>query len=476
MNSWLEVLKPEEIEEIHAASLEVLEDVGVEFQLEEARAAFQAHGARVAGSRVYIPRLLIEQALTAAPERFLLEARNPARSVWIGGGETVFAPPAGCVYVQATGTARRSAVPADYIDLVRLVHQSTHYGTNGGGIVIPEGDFGSDEEKFAWLLLAGHWYSDKPQMGLNLGAKVSRLALDFSRMAFGGRPGCRILGTINPDSPLMFSPEMLASLLIYAREGQGLIVAPCSMAIATSPATLAGTLVVNNAEILAGLTLAQLVRPGTPVVYGNTSTIADMKTMAIALGAPELSLLVLGTAQMARRYRLPSRAGGSLTDAKEPDMQAGLESMLSLLSTVAGGVSIVMHAGGILDSFLTLSYEKLIIDEDTGGMAKRFQRGIEVNRETLALEAIADRGAGGNFLDHEHTLKHFRNEIWRPQLSDREVYQEGRDYQAYTLAKATQAWQKRLEGYSRPVLPEEVEREMLDFYHQRFGSEPVLDV
>lgn len=475
MNSWLEVLRPEEVGELNAATLEVLENVGVEFQLEEALAVFKAHGAKVEGSRVYLPRALVGRALTTAPERFLLEARNPARSVWIGGGQTVFAPPAGCVYVQAAGLSRQAAAARNYLELVRLIHQSLHYGTNGGGIVIPDDFFASDEERFAWMTLVGHWYSDKPQMGLSLSGEVSQLVLDLSRIVFAHKQGCHVLGTINPDSPLMYSPKMLESLFIYAQAGQGLIIAPCSMAMATSPATLAGTLVVNNAEILAGLTLTQLVQPGTPVVYGNTSTISDMQTMAIALGAPELSLLVLATAQLARHYRLPSRAGGALTDAKRPDMQAGMESMLSLLSTVAGGVSIVMHAGGILDSFLTLSYEKLILDEDTGGMVQRFREGIRVDRQTLALDTIADRGPGSHFLDTDHTLQHFRQELWRPQFSDREVFHAERDYQDYTLVRATQAWRDRLQSYTRPALPPDLERELLAFYQQRFGSEPILE-
>ncbi|KLU59801.1 trimethylamine methyltransferase (MTTB) [Peptococcaceae bacterium CEB3] len=473
MTPLLEVLEPKEVEKLHEATLRTLENVGVEFQLEEALEVFKTLGAAVKGSRVYIPRALVARALATVPERFCLEARNPDRSLWIGGGETVFAPPAGCVYVQAGGL-RREATPGDYLDLVRVINQSGHYGTNGGGIVIPGGTFGSDEERFAWLVLAGHWYSDKPQMGLNLGKQVSQDVLDISRLVFGDRLGCHVLGTVNPDSPLIYSTQMLESLFVYARGGQGLIIAPCSMAMATSPATLAGTLVVNNAEILAGICLAQFIRPGTPVVYGNTSTISDMQTMAISLGAPELSLLVLATAQLARFYRLPSRAGGALTDAKAPDIQAGMESMLSILATLAGEVSIVMHAGGILDSFLTLSFEKLILDEDAGGMAGRFRQGIRVDDETLALGTISERGPGAHFLDADHTLRHFRQEQWHPQLSDRETYRVERDYQTYILAKAEQVWRGRLQTYNRPVLSVESERRMLTFYQQRFGSEPFL--
>lgn len=470
----VEVLSLQEVEEIHAATVEVLETVGVEFHQDEALAVFRAGGARVEGTRVYLSRNLLTRALETVPERFFLEARNSERSVWIGGGDTIFAPPAGCVYVQEIGTARRLATQGDYSRLVRIIHQSPHFGTNGGGLVIPETPTLTDLEKFTWMVLAGYWYSDKPQMGLNFGAEISQAVLELSNLVFQGRPGCHVLGTVNPDSPLTFSEKMLDSLFLYTRAGQALIIAPCSMAMATSPTTLAGTLVLNNSEVLAGLTLAQLINPGTPMLYGNTSTISDMQTMAISTGAPELALLVSAVNQIARYYKLPSRTGGALTDAKTPDFQAGMESMLSMVTTVTGHTSVVMHSAGILDSFLTFSYEKLVMDEEIGGMARRFEKGLLINQDTLAIAEIRDRGPGSHFLDTDHTLQHFKKEFWRPELCDRQVYLPERDYNKYLLERAQKVWQDRVARYERPKLPDVVEQELLRYYWNKFNSKPEL--
>ncbi|WP_407306963.1 trimethylamine methyltransferase family protein [Desulfosporosinus sp. SB140] len=474
MNPLVEVLSRQEIEIIQASTVEVLESVGVEFHHDEALAILRSGGARVEGSRVYFPQALLPQVLEKAPERFLLEARNPERSVWIGGPSTVFAPPAGCVYVQDLDAVRRQAEQRDYFNLLRIIHQSSYFDTNGGGLVMPEIPGVSEQETFAWMVLAGCWYSDKPQMGLTMGGDIAQTSLEVSEIVFQGRPGCRLLGTVNPDSPLIYSEKMLESLLLYARAGQGLILAPCSMAMATSPTTLAGTLVQNNAEILAGIVLSQLINPGTPVVYGNTSTISDMKTMSIALGAPELALLVGAVNQLARYYKLPSRSGGALTDAKTADFQAGMESMLSMVSTVAAQTSVVLHSAGILDSFLTLSLEKLVLDEEIGGMARRFSQGLTINQDTLAVAEIRSRGPGGHFLDTNHTLNHFRQEFWNPRLCDRQPYAPKRDYQRLLLERSHKVWQDRIACYVRPALPEGVEQELRHYYRHKFGVEPEL--
>lgn len=471
----MEVLSLQEIEEIHAATVEVLETVGVEFQQDEALDVFKAGGARVEGSRVYLSQELLTRALDSAPRLFYLEARNSSRSIWIGGEGTVFAPPAGCIYVQEIGAARRLATQQDYIQLLRVIHQSPHFGMNGGSIVIPNTPSLMDLEKSAWMVLAGHLYSDKPQIGQTMRAETAQMALDMSNIVFQGQPGCHVLGIVNPISPLIFPETMLDSMFLYARAGQALVITPCSMAMATSPTTLAGSLVINNAEVLAGLTLAQLIQPGTPVVYGNTSTISDMQTMGIAIGAPELALIVSAANQLARYYELPSRTGGALTDSKTPDIQAGMESMLSMVATVTGHTSIVMHSAGILDSFLTLSYEKLVIDEEIGGMAQRFGRGLVVNRDTLAVAEIQAKGPGSHFLDTDHTLEHYRKEFWKPSLCDRQAYQPGRDYDQYLLKRAKKVWQDRIVSYKHPIMPLVIEQELLRYYRERFDSEPELD-
>lgn len=466
----LKVLSASEQEQVHRTSLDILETVGIEICLEEALALYQQGGAEVKGDRVYIRSSLVGAALAKAPRSFLLKARNPVNNVQIGMAEPVCAPPAGCVYISNYGEERRLASGDDYVALLKLLQVSGFYRTNGGGVVIPDLGLGIGQvEKYAWMVLAGHWYSDKPQMGFTVDAAIARECINISEIVFGAEPGCRVVGIINPDSPLRYPKEMLQSLLLFARAGQPLVFAPCSMAMTTSPATLAGTLALNNAEVLAGIVLAQLVNPGNPVVYGNTSTISDMQTMSIAIGAPELSLLAGAAAEMASFYHVPSRVGGALTDAKKTDYQAGMESMLSMLTALSSGASLVVHSGGIVDSFLTLSFEKLLLDEDLGGMASRISRGIEVNPESLALNVITEVGPGKDFLSTSHTLHHFRNEIFRPGVSDRHTFQAGRDYSNYLLDRARQEWRRRLASFQRPVLNPEIEVNLLEYYQRKFG-------
>ena len=206
------------------------------------------------------------------------------------------------------------------------------------------------------------------------------------------------LGLVNSLSPLGYGSEMLEALLVYARHRQPLVFAALSMAGSTGPITLAGVLVHQTAELLAGIVLAQLISPGTPVILGSTSTNLDMKTGGLAIGGPELSMMIEAHADLCRFYALPSRSGGALTDAHSPDAQAGYESMMSLLTTVNSGIDFVLHAGGILSSYLAFSPEKLVLDDEMCGMVRRFKQGIAVTPETLAYDVIAKVGSGGNYL------------------------------------------------------------------------------
>lgn len=472
MQPLIQLLKSQDIDLIHQSSLEILERSGVVFKNREALEVFRRHGAGVDGSRVRLPSKMVDQCLSSAPEKFVLKARNPARDVEIGGPAAACAPAAGCVFIMESGGLRRAATSRDYINLVKLIHGSPSLGLNGGGVVMP-GDL-KNEEKFAFMMLAALVLTDKPVMGFTLGGESSRHTLEMVDIAFGGSGGCQVMGTVNPDSPLVYDEGMIEGLMLFASRGQPVVIAPCSMAMATSPATCAGTLVLNNAEVLAGIVLAQLINPGTPVVYGNTSTISDMRTMNIALGAPELSILSSAAAQMARCYGLPSRVGGALTDAKAVDVAAGYQSMMSMYTTMASGASVVIHACGILDSFLTVSLEKFIVDEEITGMVVRFLRGMEVSPAAIGLETIIGVGPGSHFLDTDHTMEYFRKEFWQPVISDRHSFREGTDYSADMLNKARTQWEKRIGEYRRPDIDPGMEKDLIKYFVNSFGWSPFL--
>jgi len=225
-----------------------------------------------------------------------------------------------------------------------------------------------------------------------------------------------LLGFVNPVSPLTLAKETTEGLLVFARHGQPCTIPPECMAGATAPATLAGVLVQQNAEVLASIAVAECARKGAPVLYGSVSTILDMRTGTVALGAPEAALISLGAAQLARYYGIPSRGTGGNTEAFTADYQAGVESALTLLSAALAGFDFVYDAAGSLESSLTASYEKLLMDSDLCGAVKRMVVGIDVSDETLAAEVIEAAGLKGSYLGHPHTLTHFRREHFLPSL------------------------------------------------------------
>jgi trimethylamine--corrinoid protein Co-methyltransferase len=250
----------------------------------------------------------------------------------------------------------------------------------------------------------------------------------------------------------------------YARWRQPIAVTPLVQAGASGPVTLAGALVQQNAEILAGLTLAQLVCPGTPVMYGGTSTAIDMRTGALAVGAPEHAIFIALTAQLAGYYHLPSRTSGCVTDAHGLDAQAGAESMLAMLTAVQSGVNYILHAAGIVSSYLTLAYEKLVVDDEFCGVVRRFCQGLNLTEEDLALDVIARAGPSGTFLTDPHTLKHCRTEFFVPKLINRRALVDWQARGRPSIGQTAQAAWPRLLAQHQPPLPDPIILRQLDRY------------
>ena len=464
------VLSEADVEAIHNTSMKLLGEVGIAFHSDEAIAIFKKHGVKTDGNLVYLTETQVLKAVESAPAQFTIRARNPDKSVTVGDGEPVFVPGYGAPFLIDYEVGKRSPTMEDYDNLVRLADALPNQDLSGHLLVQP-----SDvppETAHLWMLRSNMVHSDKPFVGSAEGAEGARHTMEMSSILFGESKDSLAenpvtIALLNTLSPLSFSQDMAEALLEYARWRQPVVIAAAAMAGATAPITLAGMLAQQNAEILAGITLAQLVSPGTPVVYGATSTNMDMKSGVMAIGSPELSLMVVATAQMARRYGLPSRSGGSLTDSHIPDARAGLESMLGLVTAINGGIDIIIHAGGILSSFLAFSYEKFVLDDEMCGMVRRLRQGIEVTPETLSYEVIADIGPGGNFLMAPNTLERFRTEFWQPALFAREDIES---WQAAgrpdAMQKARQRWQKLLAEHEDPPLEPIVLRQLNEYVEQ----------
>jgi trimethylamine--corrinoid protein Co-methyltransferase len=468
LQNWCEFLSPDEIEQIHNTSMQVMENVGVEFPHDEAIAVFKEHGYKTDGEKVFFEEQQVMDALASVPEQFTIHAPNPDRSVVVGDGSPVFAPGYGAPFLVDYEVGKREPTMDDYEDLVRLADALPNQDMSGHLLVEPADV--SSEAAHLLMLKAHMLHSDKPFIGSAEGEVGAQNTMEMAQILFGKKIGERpvTVALINSLSPLAYSDEMLRALMVYARHRQPVIIAALAMAGSTGPITLAGLLAMQNAELLAGVVLTQLINPGTPAIYGSTSTNIDMKTGALAIGSPECSLLISGHAQLARYYGLPSRSGGSLADASFPDAQAGFESMFGLLTTVNSGIDFVLHAGGILTSYLAFSYEKLVLDDEMCGMMRRYKEGIEISPDTLAYDVIANVGSDGNYLMEMHTVERCRTEFWTPAVADRAGLEEWMDTgRKRAVDRAHERWQKLVAEHEDPPLDETTIRQLESFVEER---------
>jgi trimethylamine--corrinoid protein Co-methyltransferase len=403
-----------DLELIHEASLKILQETGVKFDHPEILKILKNHGIKVLEQVAYFTGRQIMEWIQKAPGNFTLFARNPHYDVSVGGDITAFAAGYGATFVVDGNGAKRNARLEDYLNFLKLVHKSDPFSINGGLLVQPS-DIASTQP-FPLLLYLTLLHSDKCLMGGSDGATETQQTMDLLSICFGDRRHLiekpRLVSIINSSSPLRFNRDSLDKLLIHARYGQPAMITAAVMGGTTGPITLAGTIAQANAETLAGIAVSQMIREGTPMVYGAQSTLADMQTGAYVSASPEHVLCVRYGARLAKFYGLPCRGGGGKSDARFVSVQSGFESMLTMLITCEEKMNIVVLSAGILDSVMAMSYEKFLLDLQIIAMAKRFVRGVHIDDDTLALDAIQEVGPGGEFLTSNHTLKFCRYEKW----------------------------------------------------------------
>jgi trimethylamine--corrinoid protein Co-methyltransferase len=459
LNHWCEFLTGEDVDDIHNSSMRLLSEVGIRFPDDEILNTFKQHEVKTEGEIVFLSEKQVMDFIATAPSHFTLFARNPAREVTIGHGHPIFAPGYGAPFLIDLETGKRSPTLSDYENLVKLCHNLPNQDLIGHQMVMPA-DVPSENTHLK-MLQAGILHSDKAFLGSTAGFLGAKSTIEMAKILFGGDLNQPVtLGLINPISPLGYSPEMIDALKVYAKARQPCLIATLVMAGSTGPITLAGTLAQQNAEILAGIVLTQLLQPGTAVIYGSASSNTDMRTGTLSIGSPEMALLISAHNQFARHYGLPSRSGGALTDSSRVDAQAGYESMLSLLTTVNSGTDFVLHAAGILAGYLAFSYEKLILDDERIGMVRRYLKGFEISPETTGYEVIAKVGHGGHFLGEEETLARCRTAFWQPTVAKRnEIGQTTMD-QPDAAQRARQRWQELLELHEDPPLDKTFQRQL----------------
>jgi len=457
----MQKLSTQNMQKIHTSAMELLKDTGVSFNEKEALDIFKANGHRVEENIVYFKESDIEKALKTAPKRFTVHARNPEKSVEIGEDDFVFLPGYGAPFIMDAQGNQRHATMEDYDNFCKLIQTSPHINMNGWMMVEPA-NMPLDTIHLD-LNLSNMLLCDKPFMGSPVTRQGALHGIEMAGILWGGKENIMektvSVSLINSLSPLQFSDEMAGALIELARHNQACVVASLIMAGGSGPVTLDGVLALQNAEILAGITLAQLVRPGAPVIYGSTSSAMDMQTGALSIGAPELSKNIHLVAQMARFYDLPCRSGGSLTDALSADAQAGAESALALSTAVRGGVNFILHSCGILGSYIAMSFEKFLIDEEVCGMVRSMIKPLALTDESIDLEMIKEVGIGGQYLTHPKTFKLCRTEFFQPSLMSRknpDAWKKDGKKRIDQMAEDKVA--QRLASYEKPDIDPEIEK------------------
>ena len=468
----MEILSQEQVEAIHATSMRILEELGIELMSATARDHFRRAGAEVddGTALVKIDRGLVEELVAKAPAQFTLTPRSETKQLKFGGRNMVFGLVAGPPSVHDRIGGRRDGNLADYENFVRLAHHfnaihmignqvcapvelpanTRHLDTYNANIAL------SDLSFHASAIGRGRAVDAIRMMAISRGISLDDIARS---------PGISTIISVN--SPRKYDEAMADGLIAMSEHGQAVAVTPFTLMGAMTPVTLAAALAQQNAEALFGVALTQLVRPGAPVFYGAYTSNVDLRSGAPAFGTPENVKANIASGQLARRYGLPYRA--SPTNASNcADAQATYETEMALWSCVLGGANLHYHAAGWLEGGLTASYEKLVLDVEMLQHMMGFFEPLEINEAELGFDAIAGVQTGGHFFGEAHTMERYETAFYRPLVSNWQNYENwqasgGKD----ASERATEIWQQALNDYEEPKLDEAVREELAAFVAER---------
>ncbi|NKC14864.1 MAG: trimethylamine methyltransferase [Gammaproteobacteria bacterium] len=454
----------------------LLEEIGIEFrEYPRALQLFRQAGADVQGERVRFPRGLCRAIVqTSAPGEFIQHARNPARSVKIGGDAMVLVPAYGPPFVRDLDQGRRYATIEDFRNFVKLAYLAPGLHHSGGTVCEPV-DLPVNKRHLD--MVYNHIrYSDKPFMGSVTHPDRARDTIAMAKLVFGEQfvaENCVVINLINANSPMVFDATMLGAAEVYASNNQATVISPFILAGAMSPVTVAGTSAQILAEALAGMAFTQLVKPGAPVVFGTFASAMSMQSGAPTFGSPEPSLVLFITAELGRRLGVPYRSGGGLCAAKVPDAQAAYESANTLQSAMLAGVNFMLHTAGWLEGGLVMSYEKFILDADQAGMIQRFARGVDLSENGQALAAARQVEPGKHFLECAHTQANFETAFYRSSIADNNSFEQWEAEGAMDAAqRANKLLKQQLTQYTAPAIDPGIDEALNAFMRERKNSMP----
>jgi trimethylamine--corrinoid protein Co-methyltransferase len=462
-----EVLSGDAMDVLERGWRRLISEIGVEFLHDGALDRFRAAGQTVEGNIVrFDPEFVLEQ-VAKAPGEFDLVARNPERTIHVGGRHMFFAPTQGPPFVRI-GDERREGTLADFEQFCRLSQVFDVLDTPGGLCCEPN-DRPLDSRHLD-MLLAVQTLTDKPYMGAVITGEAANDTIAMTDLLFGG-PGhdARVYAVVNANSPLRFDTRMLEAMIVYAEAGQVNVITPFLLMGAMAPVSTPAALVQQTVEALAGLCLTQLVRPGAPVILGSFLSHTDMQSGSPGFGGPESALGLLCSGQIARRFGVPWRAGGGfLTSSQLPDAQAAYEGLNTMLPAFLAGAHYVEHAAGWLESGLVASFEKFIVDIEMLRVLKEEFTPLEVDEASLAFDAHEEVGYGGHFFGAAHTLERFRDCFYRPLLSSTENFERWQKRGGQDAAeRAGVIWRESLERYEQPPIDPGLREQLEQFVSRR---------
>ncbi|MDX1574936.1 MAG: trimethylamine methyltransferase family protein [Kiloniellales bacterium] len=470
-----DLLDEEGLDLIERHADRILGEVGVEFRGDqEARRLFKEAGAEVEGERVRFQPGQVRALCATAPRQFTQHARNPARSVVIGGNHTVFSPAYGSPFVRDLEGGRRYGTIEDFAKFVKLAYLSPWLHHSGGTICEPV-DLPVNKRHLEMVYAHMRW-SDKAFMGSVTAPERAADSIEMCRILFGAdfvENNCVILGNINVNSPLVYDEVMSGVLRTYAAANQCTVVVPFILGGAMGPVTPAAAIAQAHAEASVGVALTQLVRPGAPAIYGNFLSSMSLKSGAPTFGMPEPALAFMAVGQLARRLGLPLRCGGHFTASKVADAQAAQESADAMMPALMAGTNFVLHSAGWLEGGLTMGYEKFVLDCDRLGMMHRLMDGLALDDNAFAMDAFHEAGPGHHYFGTAHTLANYETAYYEPDLADCNSFEQWlEEGEKDALARAHALWKAWLEGYQAPDLDPAVDEALRAFIAKKQEAMP----
>ncbi|WP_282093540.1 trimethylamine methyltransferase family protein [Epibacterium ulvae] len=472
-----EVMDGAQVEQIDAASMDILEEVGVIFRDPQALQDWKAAGAKVEGERVYLDRGLVRDLIATIPSDFTYSARNPANNLRLGGSHSIFVPMTGAPFLRDLDDVRRNPTLDDLAMFHKLAHMSPALHSSAHHIVEPYDH--PISQRHLRITYSSMKYSDKIFMGMTTSPKNAEDVMEMCALLFGAEfmeENPVTTGNINGNSPLVWDETMLGAMRAFCRRNQPVLCSPFVLGGANTPASVAATVAQLNAEALSALAYTQVIRRGCPAIYGHYLATVSMKSGAPMAGTPEISLMNFMIGQMARHYGIPWRTSNTLGGAKTFDAQAGYESATTLSAVMHAGANYIWHSAGWNEAGMHCSVAKFVVDAEQCAMAYRMAEGVKWDDFGDALAAVRDVGPGGHYLGHQHTQDHFETAYFMPDLFDNNsIEQWTAEGSKEITERALDHARNLLNAYEEPSLDVAKNEALLDYIARREQQIPAAD-